>query len=113
MNTTEILGMLDKLYTDDGQLIIPLVTVKQLFEIDRNRVLRWSPSNWQYQDMGKSITFSIEGSFRLRVNIFLNRMDLYDISFFDPTGKRIKLYKDVYFDQMVSVINGFLMKENP
>lgn len=82
---------------------------KQLFATGRLKVWSWGARNWIGDE--NSLTFRV-GARRHKgyVKITLNGSDLYDIKLISTHGNVKDEFKDIYFDQMVEVIDDRIEK---
>lgn len=84
---------------------------KQLFGFGKIKVMSWGACNWKGGE--NFLQFKVNG-YKLAgaVRIELNGKDLYDITFYNEKKEVVQTANDIYFDQMVDLIDGVVETTN-
>jgi len=83
-------------------------TIKsQLIGLGRIKVMSWGAHNWT--GTKDALLFKVQGHhFKGVVKITLKGDDTYTIEFFKNTTEVVKTYEQVYFDDMVDIIDRYV-----
>lgn len=97
----------NKMNTTQNQSVQVSKTIhQQLMGLGKVKVWSWGANSWSIINNG--IMFKVQGfKFKGTVNITLVPNDTYKIEFI-KASKTVKEYTDVYFDEMVDLIDNYV-----
>ena len=92
-------------------MTIPNTILSQLKALGGIKMMCWGATNFAGCGKERFLRFKVSGmKFKGYVKITLNYMDTYDISFIKKNGEVEKEQENVYFDEMVDVIDNYIEK---